>query len=170
MLICTTLSERHNKRWILGIFSQLWMLPGTLALIFLPSSTGRWSFYAVVTIITSYPSPNPIHVAWCSRLSNTVRARTVSAALYNMSVQLSAIIAANIFREDDAPRYRRGNSVLAGFCGLTIALYTFTRVYYRIRNKQKKAKWNAMSPQQQKEYLDTTKDEGSQRLDFLFAT
>ena len=169
MLVCTAYSERLNQRWLFGIFSQLWMLPGTLALIFLPREDGRWSFYAIVTVILCYPYPHPIHVAWCSRHSNAVRTRTVSAALYNMAVQLSSIIAANIFREDDAPRYRRGNSVLAGFCGLTTALYIFSRAYYGLRNKQRKAKWDAMSPEQHKEYRDTTKDQGSQRLDFRFS-
>lgn len=86
-----------------------------------------------------------------------------------MAVQLSSIIAANIFREDDAPRYRRGNGVLAGFCGLTIVVYIFSRVYYGWRNKQKKAKWDAMTAGQQKDYLDTTKDQGSRRLDFMFS-
>ena len=169
MLICTAYSERLNARWLFGIFSQIWMLPGTLALIFLPNTTGRWTLYSIVTIILSYPYPHPIHVGWCSRMSNTVRSRTVSAALYNMAVQLSAIIAANIFREDDAPRYRRGNGVLAGFCGLTIALYVFSRIYYQFRNKQKRSKWSAMTSEQQREYLDTTKDQGSQRLDFSFS-
>jgi hypothetical protein len=31
--------------------------------------------------------------------------RTISAALYNMAVQISAVIAADIVQEDDAPKY-----------------------------------------------------------------
>lgn len=37
-------------------------------------------------------------VAWCSTLSGSVRTRTVAASLYNMSVQVSSIIGANLYQ------------------------------------------------------------------------
>ncbi|KAK3716312.1 hypothetical protein LTR37_006462 [Vermiconidia calcicola] len=170
MLTCTYLSERLGQRSYFGIFAQIWMLPGIISLIVIPASTARWSMYAIVTIILSYPYPHPMHVAWTSRHSNSVGTRTVSAALYNMSVQLSNIIAYNIFREDDAPLYRRGNKVLTGFGCLTIVLYILTKVYYNFQNIRKRKMWNALSPEQQKEYLESTTDEGSKRLDFVYVS
>ena len=45
----------------------------------------------------------------------------------------------------------------------------FTKAYYIWRNKQKARIWNALTPEQQREYKVNTKLEGSRRLDFRFA-
>ncbi|CAI4219767.1 unnamed protein product [Parascedosporium putredinis] len=108
MLILTFLSERINQRALMGIFVQVWFLPCIIALAVLPSDVSRWASYAVVTVLLSYPTPHPMQVGWCSRNSNTVRTRTVSAAVYNMVVQVQSIISSNIYRKDDRPEYRRG--------------------------------------------------------------
>jgi hypothetical protein len=114
------------------------------------------------------PSAHPIQVGWTSRNSNTVRSRTVSAALYNMSVQTSGIIASNIYRTDDAPLYHRGNHVLLVLIITNIILYLATKVYYIQRNKYRDRIWGAMSEDERLEYITTTTDEGSKRLDFRF--
>jgi hypothetical protein len=106
MLVMTHLSEKINQRSYLGIFVQLWFLPCVIAMSLLPDDSSKWARFAVVTVLLSYPSPHPMQVGWCSRNSNTVRTRTVSAALYNMAVQFQAIIYSNIYREDDKPLCR----------------------------------------------------------------
>lgn len=111
---------------------------------------------------------HPIQVAWNSRNSNTVRLRTVSAALYNMSVQMASISAANVYRKHDAPRYRDGNKNLLAIIAMNITIYILTRTYYIWRNKSRDKIWDAMDDAQKKHYLETTKDEGNKRLDFRF--
>ena len=59
--------------------------------------------------------------------------------------------------------------MLVGICVLNIFLYIFAKVYYTWRNKQRDRTWNALTPQEKVEYLNTTKDRGSKRLDFRFA-
>lgn len=87
-----------------------------------------------------------------------------------MFVQLSSVVSANIYRQSDAPRYRRGNQVLISIsCVNLLVLYPGTKLYYIWRNKQRDRVWNAMTPEEQAHYLTTTKDVGNRRLDFRFA-
>jgi hypothetical protein len=169
MLVLTYLSEKINQRALLGAFVQIWLLPCVIALAVLPSGTDRWAAYALVTVLLSYPSPHPMQVGWCSRNSNTVRTRTVSAALYNMAVQLNSIISANIYRKDDRPEYRRGNRVLVGIASMNLVVYLLVKAYYMWRNHQREKAWSRMTPDEKEHYLNTTKDKGSKRLDFRFA-
>jgi hypothetical protein len=100
--------------------------------------------------------------------------------MYNMMVQASAMIGANIYVESDSPRYFKANKGLIGVIvfnlvskgngrrrlvlnALQVILYPGTYFYYRWRNAQKAKKWDALSAEQRKEYLDTTTDVGNKR-------
>ena len=99
-----------------------------------------------------------------------MRTRTVSAAVYNMFVQAHGIISANVYRKDDSPSYRRGNRALIGVAFLNIFLYIATNYYYDRRNHRRAQKWNALTPEEQKIYLETTLNQGNKRLDFRFVS
>lgn len=170
MFVITWLSERFNQRAYAGLAVQLWFLPCLIALAVLPSDTNPWASYAVVTVLLSWPYSLPLQVGWVSRNSNTVRTRTVSAALLNMAVQLNSIISANIYREDDRPEYRRGNRVLIGIASWNVVGYILIKVYYVWRNKKRDRIWGEMTLEQRQKYLDTTTDKGSKRLDFRFVS
>lgn len=60
-------------------------------------------------------------------------------------VQLGAIISANIYLADDAPKYKHGNKTLIAINILAIALFIFAKVYYIIKNKLRDRKWNALT-------------------------
>ncbi|KPI34576.1 putative transporter [Cyphellophora attinorum] len=171
MLSFTYLSEVLGQLWIWGLLAQLWVMP-FLSYIYAVdiNSINKWTAYGIMTLLLSYPSVHAIQVGWNSRNSNSVRSRTVSAAMYNMACQSSGIIASNIYRKDDRPRYRRGNRVLVALNVINVGLYAFAKLYYTLRNRYRDRKWESMTAGERTHYLATTKDKGNKRLDFRFAT
>ncbi|KAL2066336.1 hypothetical protein VTL71DRAFT_2407 [Oculimacula yallundae] len=170
MLALTYAGEVFGELTFTAMIGQVWALPFLVFINLVDiNQMNKWLAWAVMTALLSFPNAHPLQVGWNSRNSNTVRSRTVSAALYNMCVQTSGIIAANIYQEDDAPRYKRGNHTLLTLLALNILLYLGTKVYYVKRNAYRDRVWNGMSDDEKLNYLSTTSDEGNKRLDFRFA-
>ncbi|KAI0031315.1 allantoate permease [Vararia minispora EC-137] len=170
MFLITLVSEQVNDRSVVASMEDMWTLPFLIAIYCLPANPNQWLYYGLATALLSYPYTHPIQVGWCSRNSGAVASRTVNASLYNMFVQASSVIASQVYRSDDAPRYRRGNRTLIIIsCINLLVLYPGTKAYYIWRNRQRAKIWDAMTPEQQSEYLSTTKDVGNRRLDFRFA-
>jgi hypothetical protein len=168
LLLVTELTERFHQISLIGLLTQLWSRPLLIILYTSAGSLSHWGLYAVTFVLLGWPSPHAAHVGRCSRLSNTVRTRTVSAALYNITIQLSGIASSNIYRQDDKPLYRRGNKQLIAINIATIVMYALANAYYLRRNQWKKDRWEKLSPEAKAAYLETTTDQGNKRLDFLF--
>lgn len=164
------LTEVFNERAIIGLLTQVWILPLLIIEYTSVGSISNWGQYALLFFILGQPSVQGALVSWCSRLSNTVRTRAVSAAMFNIMIQLSGIASSNIYRTDDKPLYKRGNSQLIAINVACIVLYGLTKVYYVQRNKWKKGKWEAMTKEEQAHYLEHSEDKGNKRLDFVFDT
>ncbi|KAL3422789.1 phthalate transporter [Phlyctema vagabunda] len=170
MLALTYTAEIWGELTLTSMLGQIWALPFVIYIYVVDiNSINKWTAWGIMTVFLSYPSAHPILVAWNSRNSNAVRSRTVSAALYNMFVQASGIIASNIYRSDDAPRYKRGNRALVALVSMNIVLFILTKGYYVWKNKKRDTIWNSMTEDERLEYLATTEDEGNKRLDFRFA-
>ncbi|KAK4499384.1 hypothetical protein PRZ48_009898 [Zasmidium cellare] len=166
----TWISERVKERSFISMLQNVWALPCLLVLRFWAGTMeNQWGTYAVISVLLSYPYCHAIVVAWASRNSGSVRTRSVSAACYNIFVQLGNVSSANIYRSNDAPVYHRGNSILIGLNILAILLFPATKWYYTWRNKKREETWNAMTSEQRKDYIENTKDQGNKRLDFRFA-
>lgn len=168
LLIITWLSEKFKERSILASMSNIWIFPWMVALVALPATISPWVRYALITGLLSYPYCHAILVGWNAKNSNSVRTRAISAALYNMFVQSGNIVASNIYRQEDAPLYRRGNKILLGITAFNILLFYLVKAFYVWRNKVRDRKWAALSKQEQIDYALHSTDEGQQRLDFRF--
>ncbi|KAG9087290.1 hypothetical protein FS749_003024 [Ceratobasidium sp. UAMH 11750] len=167
-LLLAQLSRLTSERSIVSSLGSVWMLPLLIALAVLPDDTNAWIRFALVTLLLGYPYAHPILVGWNSQNSNTVRTRTVSAALYNICVQAGNIISTHIYNDADKPFYHKGNRVLIGITVWNIILFFLVKLYYIQRNKWKAARWNVMTTEEKAHYLETTTDKGNKRLDFVF--
>ncbi|KAM0792918.1 hypothetical protein ACM66B_002678 [Microbotryomycetes sp. NB124-2] len=164
-VILSYFSRRIKERTFVASIASWWMLILLSVIVALPHA-GKWTKYALLSLLLAYPYPHPILVSWNSANSGSVRTRSVSASLYNMCVQAASIISSNIYRQDDKPLYIRGNKILLGIAAANIVLFALAKVYFIARNRYKSRKWEAMSPEERAYYLETTKDEGNRRLDF----
>jgi len=76
------------------------------------------------------------------RLQNDSTILTVLGIVF---VQLGGVIASNIYRQDDKPKYHRGNRQLIAINVLSILLFIIAKIYYVTKNKIRDKKWNAMT-------------------------
>ncbi|KAL4742728.1 major facilitator superfamily domain-containing protein [Aspergillus similis] len=172
MITTTWLAERTNQRLLFGAAIEVWYLVLLIALQALPEKSMPWPRFAILTLIVGGPSLHPVLVALTSRNAGSVRTRTVASALYNMSVQVSSIAAANVYRTEDQPYYRRGNKVLIALAVVSIFLFISAKAYYvwRNRSRQNKARWEALSSEQREAYLREHPVMTNKRIDFTFAS
>ena len=92
LLSACCLSEMINSRVLSTVILQFWALPLLIALYTFTEHTSQWVYFAAVSLIVGSPYVRPILVAWTSRNSNSVSARTISACMYNVFVQAGYII------------------------------------------------------------------------------
>ena len=86
-----------------------------------------------------------------------------------MSVQAGDIAAYFIYRDDDKPKYRRGNTALIAINILAIFIFIGAKLYYVFENQRRDKVWNAKSEREKADYIKNTREQGSKRLDFRFA-
>lgn len=168
MLWATSLTERFHQIIIIGLLMQVWILPLVIIEYTSVQNISAWGQYALMFFIIGQPSVQAPLVGLCSRNSNAVRTRAVSAALFNIMIQLSGIASSNIYRSNDSPLYKRGNRNLIAITGANIVVFGLAKAYYVARNRWKQSQWQAMSTDEKAVYLDGNETLGNKRLDFFF--
>lgn len=148
LILLTAATEHFNNRWFICSIENIWFMPWYSAFIALPTIR-PWEYFALATGVLGYPYAHAAQVAWISRNSGSVRTRTISAAVYNMAVQASGIIGANLYQASDAPRYFTANKAILGIIFFNFCiLYPSVGLYYKKRNESKEKKWSAMDNEQ----------------------
>ncbi|KAJ5676182.1 Major facilitator superfamily domain general substrate transporter, partial [Penicillium macrosclerotiorum] len=153
MIVITWAAERSNQRLLCGAGVEVWNLALLIALELLPERSMPWPRWAILTLLVGTPSIHPVVVALTSRNAGSVRTRTVASALYNMSVQLSAIAGANVYQSHDSPYYRHGNKVLIALAVVSLFLFVAAKFYYDWWNRYNASKWDAMTSTEREAYL-----------------
>ncbi|KAI0135881.1 MFS general substrate transporter [Daldinia grandis] len=171
MMALATLAEYTGQLAACASIFQFWCLPFLIYLRVVDTTrVSKWLTWAMISLLLAAPLGHPVQVGWVSRNSNAVRSRTLGVALYNMFLQAGVIISSNIYRADDAPLYRRGNSILIGILCLNLVLYVLAKAYYIWRNRVREQKWDVMTPEEKLVYLADHQDTGNKRLDFRLAS
>lgn len=175
--IITLVSASHGAQyfkkfgWFL-VLSPLWLMPCIVAMRWWPDYAEKgytWQSYIILFFALGYPPSWAISISWTSENSNSVRTRSVSAALVNMFSQAGSIIGSELFRQDDKPKYHRGLEQDFGISIGAIAAVILGVFYYILKNKWRDRKWASMSEEEQLDYTLHTKDIGNKRLDFRFS-
>ncbi|KAG7452186.1 uncharacterized protein BT62DRAFT_977806 [Guyanagaster necrorhizus] len=112
-------------------------------------------YFIIITFIIGFPDVHLIQVAWASRNSYCVKARTISASIYSMFFQAGTIVYVSY------ERCKRGNRALIGIRCMNI-------FFYRFLNARRDKTWNSWTKEEQQIYADTTTDQSHARLDFRF--
>ncbi|KAL4801195.1 major facilitator superfamily domain-containing protein [Aspergillus unguis] len=171
MLILSKSSEYFGERTFHCVVGEFWSLPLLATLLGLPDGGYNWGRFTVTTMISGYPYFHPIVSAWISENTFDVKKRAITAATYNVIVQVGSVISSQIYRSWDQPYYYTGNKVLIAICALSLVVFVAQREYLRHLNRQKERRWEELSPEERIDYqadLAEREKEGNKRLDFRF--
>ncbi|KAJ5167053.1 uncharacterized protein N7482_005834 [Penicillium canariense] len=172
MLALSKSSEFFKERTFHCLVGEFWSLPLLVTLLSLPNHGYNWPRFAISTMVSGYPYFHPIVSAWISENTFDVKKRAITAATYNVVVQIGSVISSQIYRANDAPYYYTGNKVLVSLCAFSLVVFVLQREFLRYLNRQKEKAWDVMSPEEQGAYQAdqaAREKEGNKRLDFRFA-
>ena len=117
------------------------------------------------------PYFHPIVSAWISENTFDVKKRAITAATYNVIVQIGSLIGSQIYRSYDAPYYKQGNKICLSICVLSLVTFLVQRQVLVHLNRKKTRQWDAMSSEERTAYQNDKNArelDGNKRLDFRF--
>ncbi|KAJ4993661.1 MFS transporter [Stagonosporopsis vannaccii] len=172
MLTLAYSSDYFNERTLHILFGEFWIMPLLIALLTLPDGGREWGRFTLITLISGYPYFHPLVSSWISENTFDVKKRAITAATYNVIVQIGSLISSQIYRKWDGPYYKTGNKVLVSICALSCVVMVLQRQMLVRLNKKKEAQWSQLTSEEKAAYqadVVARQAEGNKRLDFRFA-
>ncbi|KAF1924606.1 MFS general substrate transporter [Didymella exigua CBS 183.55] len=172
MLALAYSSDYFNERTLHILFGEFWIMPLLIALLTLPDGGREWGRFTLITLISGYPYFHPLVSSWISENSFDVKKRAITAATYNVIVQIGSLISSQIYRKWDGPYYKTGNKVLVSVCALSCVVVVLQRQMLVRLNRKKEETWARMDGEEKAAYqadVVAREAEGNKRLDFRFA-
>ncbi|KAL2867752.1 MFS general substrate transporter [Aspergillus lucknowensis] len=110
-------SDTFRERGVHIAVGYIWAAAGLLWLALAPDAVGKWVLYGgVVWTQMGMGSAQAISAAWLTAKMEDSK-RPIALAAYVMSIQLANFPGNQLFRTEDAPRYKRG-LVIAASCSI----------------------------------------------------
>ncbi|OAK93412.1 MFS general substrate transporter [Phaeosphaeriaceae sp. SRC1lsM3a] len=172
-MIALAYSSNHfSERAFHCILGEFWIMPLLVALLTLPDGGREWGRFSLITLISGYPYFHPLVSSWISENTFDVKKRAITAATYNVIVQIGSLISSQIYRKYDGPYYKQGNKILVSICALSLVTFIVQRQVLVHLNKKKQQKWEQMTSEEKAVYqadVIAREQDGNKRLDFRFA-
>ncbi|UPX12155.1 uncharacterized protein EKO05_0002722 [Ascochyta rabiei] len=129
-------SDRFDKRGetvMVGI--SMHMFGYILNRIFTEINHRGVRYFGVVWTQIFANLPHPLNIAWMSLACRDPEERSLAMAMIIMSANIAAIYRAQLFQEDDKPRYRRAFGLNSGLLAiaLLLAAFRYTHELYKRR-------------------------------------
>ncbi|KAI1344198.1 major facilitator superfamily domain-containing protein [Xylariaceae sp. FL0016] len=171
MLALAYSSEYFNERAWHCFFGEFWLLPLFTALLTIPDGGRDWARFSLITLASGYPYFHPLVSSWISENTFDVKKRAITAATYNVIVQIGSLIGSQIYRSWDSPYYKSGNKVCISIVALSLVTFVAQRQWLIHLNKKKEKVWGSMTAEEKLIYQNDKEArelDGNKRLDFRF--
>ncbi|KAG0303616.1 hypothetical protein BGZ98_006475 [Dissophora globulifera] len=156
MMLVSYSSDKFNERAFHGAAATFYYAVCVAVLALLPQDASKTSLYiALIFAMGGNVCWHPVN-------------RTIALAMYIISVNITSIVGANVFRAKDAPRFFTGMWIIFGSLVITFFLFIFQRFHLIHLNKKRARITKDWTEVEWKHYNDTTKDVGDDRLDFVY--
>ncbi|TEA15264.1 putative transporter [Colletotrichum sidae] len=98
----------------------------------------RTQRFAMLTMSVAFSFPwHPVNGAWVSMNAKSAGERSITMAMLIMAANCSGIVGKQLFREEDAPKYRQGWTVITGLVTAALVCGIWANVQYYILNKRR---------------------------------
>lgn len=134
-------SDKTGQRGIFCNFSYLWSIVFAAALVGLGVNRDKWLLYAIFTLVSTGNSLGvALNDAWLSVNATSPSKRSMGLAFAVIGSNLGGVIGPSLFRDSDAPAYRKGFAAIIGMYGGAIAttlglMFTYWRDGKRARKQ-----------------------------------
>ncbi|KAJ7724742.1 MFS general substrate transporter [Mycena maculata] len=163
-------SDKVRERGFHGAFGAAWQLVGWIILRAMPTKASRGVKYFGAIVVASWPYNHPLNIGWMSENTGSIGKRTVGSGGVIFAANIYAVWASQIYQADDAPLFRRGNSINIAFAGFTMIYWIVQKYYYRHLNREHKRKYAELSEQEKLEEDSQAEKKGNKSLTFIYTT